>query len=581
MAPANRSRLPADTQTIDPQAGEILRQRLTIIVLVAIVIFGWMLRRWHATDSLWIDELHTAWTVQDRWEEVAPRALYGNQSPLYFWIEWIAVQISGRQELSYRAISLFSGTALIIAAYFLAYYLAEWLSGRSSDSLSGSAAAVARGRSYLSGLLAAWLVAWDPLLIFYAQEARPYAVVQLFVVLQMLCTLAWLHSPTRTKLILSLVLASLSTLLHPTAALQFVPAFLLAVWYGWKKPTEGRSALGLAAAAVVFTLALLYPVLLRAFSHRQDWSTFIDKPTLLDFLQLLPGTALALFSLTYLLVEFFRRRKSPSANGDAQNLGSSANLLLGTVVAWLLVPLVAVWIFSVSDVARLWSPRYVAGSIPAIAILLALATRLFPDRRFSNLAALSLAMLVPLWDAHSPARQLLRRDWQSDRKEDWRSAIERLHTLRTGSHSDVAVFVDTGLLETTDLLAENPSPLAQDYSRLPLLGPYPVGDRHNLFGLPHALPQRMASSAWNRTRQAPRVFLLTRSSPARGERVASQFAARWKEDYANLKVYRHFSSSGVQLYRLEMGRPQRKQESKPAATAEGKDEAETPRDEKP
>lgn len=569
MAPANRSRLPSETSNIDPQAGETLRQRLTIVVLVAIVFFGWTLRRWHANDSLWIDELHTAWTVQDRWEEVAPRALYGNQSPLYFWIEWIAVQISGRQELSYRAISLFSGTALIVAAYYLAYCLAEWLGGRLSDSLSSSTP-VARGRSYLSGLLAAWLVAWDPLLIFYAQEARPYALVQLFVVLQMLCTLSWLHSPTRTKLILSLVLASVSTLLHPTAALQFVPAFLLAVWYGWKNPTTGRPALGLALAAVVFTLALLYPVLLRAFSHRQDWSSFIDKPTLLDFLQLLPGTALALFSLTYLLVEFFRRRTRRLANGDSQELGTSANLLLGTVVAWLLIPLVAVWILSISDVARLWSPRYVAGSIPAIAVLLALATRLFPDRRFSNLAALSLAVLVPLWDVHSPARQLLRRDWQSDHKEDWRGAIERLHTLRTGNHSDVAVFVDTGLLETTDLLGENPAAIAQDYSRLPLMGPYPVGDRHNLFGLPHALPQRMTSSTWNRTRLAPRVFLLTRSSPARGERVASQFAARWKEDFANLKVYRHFSSSGVQLYRLEIGRPQRKQTDKPQTSVDDK-----------
>ncbi|MEZ6075018.1 MAG: hypothetical protein R3C56_04880 [Pirellulaceae bacterium] len=39
-----------------------------------------------ATESLWLDELHTSWVVAGPWSDVASRARQGNQSPLFFWV---------------------------------------------------------------------------------------------------------------------------------------------------------------------------------------------------------------------------------------------------------------------------------------------------------------------------------------------------------------------------------------------------------------------------------------------------------------------------------------------------------------
>ena len=55
--------------------------RSTLCLLVLITVLGAYLRGRCAGESLWVDELHTAWVVADGWQEVAPRARIGNHSP--------------------------------------------------------------------------------------------------------------------------------------------------------------------------------------------------------------------------------------------------------------------------------------------------------------------------------------------------------------------------------------------------------------------------------------------------------------------------------------------------------------------
>ena len=73
--------------------------RLPQVVLAVLVLVGAALRVWQARESLWLDELHTAWCALGSLAEVAPRAMIGNQSPLFFWFEWLLVQGFGPSEL--------------------------------------------------------------------------------------------------------------------------------------------------------------------------------------------------------------------------------------------------------------------------------------------------------------------------------------------------------------------------------------------------------------------------------------------------------------------------------------------------
>lgn len=521
------------------------------LFLVAVIAVGFLLRRWHAQESLWIDELHTAWTVSERLEDVAPRAIYGNQTPTYFWLEWLAVQVQGNQEITYRAISLFSGTALLLAVFLLTTQVASGMEEATEEEPPLPWLLGLRFRPFWIGLLATWLTAWDQLLIFLSQEARPYALLQFLVVCQQLTSVAWIIRPTQSRLVAALLLALGCSLLHPTARLLFLPALVGLAWLAIRKPEVGRNAFVAALITLMLSVALQYPTLLRAFSHREDWQTFIEKPTLVDLLQLFPGVQLALFPLTYLIVERLRRTKK-AATTSYRHITASA--LLAHIIAWLVVPVVLTWILTTTDIARLWMPRYVAGCIPAVSILLAITICLLPGRWLPVLGGLGLALAVPLLNVNGPARQILAGTWESERGEDWRGALERLRLLRSGKSADMPVFVDSGLMETRIVAESTSSEMDRTYALLPVLGPYLPGDRHNLFPLPYGKPGTIPAYAWSKVRQSPRVFLLTRASPNRGTAIVSQFVTPWKATHPQLKVYRHFSSRGVQLYRVDMGK---------------------------
>ncbi|MEQ1905299.1 MAG: hypothetical protein ABL888_14010, partial [Pirellulaceae bacterium] len=80
---------------------------LSAIVLGALLIF-WIaaIRAFllvASEDPLWLDELHTQWLVSGSGNEVVPRALRWNQTPLYFLLEYMVVhalpEVAGRERL--------------------------------------------------------------------------------------------------------------------------------------------------------------------------------------------------------------------------------------------------------------------------------------------------------------------------------------------------------------------------------------------------------------------------------------------------------------------------------------------------
>src|SRR5437762_14037393 len=86
--------------------------RWTLMALFLVVAIGAALRLWQARESLWLDELHTAWCAGGSLADVAPRAMIGNQSPLFFWLEWLIVRLLGSSEWTLRLPSIVAGPLL-------------------------------------------------------------------------------------------------------------------------------------------------------------------------------------------------------------------------------------------------------------------------------------------------------------------------------------------------------------------------------------------------------------------------------------------------------------------------------------
>ncbi|HYG96449.1 MAG TPA: glycosyltransferase family 39 protein [Solirubrobacterales bacterium] len=84
--------------------------------------------------------------------------------PLYYALAWLWTQVTGTSEWGLRSLSALAGVLTIPVAYFVGREL--------------------RGRR--TGLLAAALVAVNPMLLWYSQEARAYALLGLFCALSLL-----------------------------------------------------------------------------------------------------------------------------------------------------------------------------------------------------------------------------------------------------------------------------------------------------------------------------------------------------------------------------------------------------------
>lgn len=92
--------------------------------------------------------------------------------PLYYAVAWVWTQLTGTGAYGLRSLSALAGVLLIPVAYLLGREL--------------------RGRR--TGLLSAALVAGNPMLLWYSQEARAYAMLALFCALSLLYCLRALRA---------------------------------------------------------------------------------------------------------------------------------------------------------------------------------------------------------------------------------------------------------------------------------------------------------------------------------------------------------------------------------------------------
>ncbi|HTB69907.1 MAG TPA: glycosyltransferase family 39 protein [Solirubrobacteraceae bacterium] len=207
-------------------------------------------------QSFWYDEAFTPVHVLHSGLGATLHAVVHteNTPPLWYMVAWLDVRVFGDGALALRFPSALAGVATVPVAWAIA----ERLAGRSIEGRP------AIGRR--AAVIVAAIVAVNPLLVWYSQEARAYALFVLLAALAMLCFVRLLQAPTRGRLAAFAAAGALALLTHYFAVFLLVP---MVVWLLWDGRTR-RAALPALGAIAVVGLALL-PLISAQGGHGTQW----------------------------------------------------------------------------------------------------------------------------------------------------------------------------------------------------------------------------------------------------------------------------------------------------------------------
>jgi 4-amino-4-deoxy-L-arabinose transferase-like glycosyltransferase len=186
-------------------------------------------------QSLWYDETVTAHLLQMDLGGLL-RAIPDSESspPLYYVLAWLWAQVAGTGEVALRALPALFGTATIAVVWALA------------RRIGGERA----------GLLAAALVAVNPMLVWFSQEARVYSLLALLAAASALLWLRALEAPRSGRLLAWGAVAALALATHYYAIFLVAPQWLWLVARAPDKRARSGFALPVVAALALAPLAL-------------------------------------------------------------------------------------------------------------------------------------------------------------------------------------------------------------------------------------------------------------------------------------------------------------------------------------
>jgi mannosyltransferase len=358
------------------------------VSLGALTVIGALLRfSTLGAQGFWNDEAITGFIAHlELWE--LPTRISQNEGtpPLYYVAAWAWMKLFGSGEVGLRSLSAVCGTATIPAAYMAA---AEFVSRRAA-------------------LASAALVSVSPLLVWYSQEARSYALLVLLGALSLVFFARSLREPTARRLIAWAAFSALALATHYTAALLVLPE---AAWLVYKA-RPGRPPLIAVAGVAVVVPPLAY---LWLEQHANDATAeFIKEvPRGVRWVQIpeqfLMGfgprsvTLLAGFvTLVILALAFLAWRGSPQERRGA----AKAAALGAAVIAPLAVlsPLPSFDYLITRNVILAWLPLMIAVAAGLT------ARRAGRSGLLAIVALCSLSILTVVWIARTPSLQ--RPNWR-------------------------------------------------------------------------------------------------------------------------------------------------------------------------
>lgn len=179
------------------------------------------------------DEIVTASRVlrEGFWHAMDAVGFSESAPPLYYALAWVWTQLTGTSEVGLRSLSAAAGVATVPVAYLLG---AE-LSGRRA------------------GLAAAALVAVNPMLVWYSQEARGYSLLALLTAAAALYFVRALDSGRRRDFSRWGIVSALALATHYFAVF---PIALQAAWLLWRRGRDAVRGVAIVGAAGILVAPL-------------------------------------------------------------------------------------------------------------------------------------------------------------------------------------------------------------------------------------------------------------------------------------------------------------------------------------
>lgn len=378
--------------------------RFAAVVVVGLLAIA--LRLPALGESLWVDELHTAWVVAGSWEQVPPRAAIGNQTPWYFYGLWFWAQCFGSSEWALRFPSVLCTAALAGLAV-------PW---------------VARCSGRVSvGVVVGLLLAVERNAIFYGTEARCYGAVMLAVGLVAVCLVELRGDFPSCRgrgaghrqrppwwaaggLLLSTMAA---VMLHVTALLAVAGLVALSLLQELASMVSGRREVrqklatcatnpalaarpsslqvflligGSASLGVLLALAMNWDLITDVWGRREQWNAFGRASRLAELWQIWPWGWLVLVPMIGWQISSIRWQLSVTP----WKISASSWKISSKCCSWGVVLLLAVigvtggaWCVSYAGLAAVWHRRFLVGLLPPLCF----ASGYFWDRWRSGLAS--------------------------------------------------------------------------------------------------------------------------------------------------------------------------------------------------
>ena len=438
----------ASDDSFDPAASIDLpdptpAQTIVIGIAVCCLLIGVVFRAVAAGDYLWLDEQHTAWVAKANLAEVAQRAAQGNQTPLFFYGSWAAIKCGGQTVLSLRLPALLCGLALMTIVAVVVY----------RQTLCAA-----------SLLVVSVFFLFDYDTVFYASEARPYAMVQLLGVLQGAAFFGWINGVFNNNdrhyegTGLGVATAGLAAIIfytHPTGMLLMVAQLIVVVGLCLVKRQYPIGQLLVIAG--VCAVLILPGVMMISFlwQRRENWSVVSDSDRVLHGL-VTNALVMIVIPLLFVLLDRFLNKPTPAVGHDPRE----PSRLLVLTACWAIIPSLIIYCLDVTGWVHLAIPRYAIIGTVAFPIFAAVAIA----RLSSDWLRWIPTVLTIGWMAYSSAvpHYLF---WGSFRHENWQEVVRIINE----EDDSLPVFLVANLIE--DKAAEsNQTESFQRYLRFPLSG---------------------------------------------------------------------------------------------------------------
>jgi len=444
--------------------------------LLAILAAGTALRAWGITDhGLWIDEYGTWWTIAGgTWGDCWRRTLeIHGQSPLFYLTVRLSVDLLGPSALSLRLPSLLSGIALLALGYPLALRIF---------------------RDRRIALLTVLAFALNERLLYYSQEARPYAMGLLFAAGSFYFYTALLDRGGLGARI-GYLLATLATWYthYLLGVVVFVQLLHLATqrpwaWARWRPWIATKGLLGLMMLPGLWQLRPL-------FARRQglDWIPLPSGPLAViePAMELLDATLLGAVGVTALLAWLWRRE------GRLVPPGAHP----GIAALWLAVPFLLFSVLPLPFGINLLHARYLVVLLPAVPMVYGVLMAL--PRGGTLRASLPIAVFVCLAAGLQVIPWLQREGafhWFF--KQGWESAVQEL--VREHREGDLILY-RTGFVELDDAVRGEVSPTTTEFIGWPILAHLPEDGDFRLAPLPYSDDPEMAAHLDSILREASKA----------------------------------------------------------------------------